>query len=152
MRSSPSRHLSVAFAALLLTAACGAPTASTRVSPSVVSSHRARWTAHGITAYQYDYLVTGYLNTLAGHEVRLVVRDGAVRSAIDVASGDSLSLAAIHWPTVDDLFDEAERAASADALLDIQFDPALDYPTTMSFAGPPDASGAEQARHLEPLP
>src|SRR5918911_4683304 len=93
-------------AALTLAAGCGGPT---RVDADTLLAqlrqHRAQWAARGITAYQYDYEVTGFFINYAGHPIRLTVRDGAVQSATSVADGQPLPAPLTEWPTIEQLFD-----------------------------------------------
>lgn len=140
----------LAGAALLVMAGCGG---STLVAPSSISVHRARWVAHNLTRYAYDYtLGTGFLITFAGHKIHLVVFDGAVQSATDETTGQALAVTPGQWPTIDALFDDAEQAERAGALLGVKYDGTLDYPTEIDVSGPPDASGSIFASGLQPVP
>jgi hypothetical protein len=131
------------FAALVALVACRDPTGS---APSVVAAQRARWTALGITSYQYDYEVTGFFINFAGRRVHLVVRNGAVQSATDAATGQPMTQPLTQWPTVERLFDEAAGAAR------VTYDARYHYPTEIDVSGPPDASGSVLASDLVPLP
>src|SRR5436190_24082095 len=86
MRSTTARrHGSLAVTAFILAVGCNDPTDA---SPTTnVSARRARWTAHGLTSYEYDYEVTGFLINYAGRSIHLVVRADVVQSATDVATG-----------------------------------------------------------------
>jgi hypothetical protein len=141
-------------ASLLLAAAVAAGCSdSTGPQPSDdIQAHRARWAAHGLVGYSYDYRVTGFFISYAGHHIRLEVRDGVVRSATDVATGQAMPGDPARWPTIDALFDQAQHAADAHALHAVRFDPVLDYPTDIEVSGPPDASGSVFASDLQPLP
>jgi Family of unknown function (DUF6174) len=146
------RHTALG-AALALAAHCGEPT---RVDPETqlteLRLHRAQWAARGITAYQYEYQVTGFFIGYAGQRIRLVVRDGVVESATLVADGKPLPGPLTEWPTIDRLFDRAMEAAAAGVLRGVRFDPQLDYPSEIDLDGPPDASGSVLATSLRPIP
>ena len=147
------RHLRRASGAAVLAlsfAACSASTGPDRTLD--LAQHRARWAAHHLASYQYDYEVTGYFIAYAGKEIRIVVRDGAVQSATYVATGEALPTPATYFPTIDKLFDQASTAEASGSLRGAKFDPALDYPTELDFAGPPDASWSVFASNLRPLP
>jgi hypothetical protein len=133
---------------LILVAGCQDPTG---VSSTDVPVHRARWTAQGLTSYEYDYKVTGFLINYAGRSIHLVVRAGVVQSATDVATGKAELGAPTQWPTIEALFDKAVQAAAAGSLGGVRFDPTLDYPTEIDLNGPPDASGSVFASGLRPL-
>lgn len=148
-RSSVHRRGTVIVLALLLIAGCHEPTS---VQSSELALRRARWEAHGLTSYEYDYRLTGFFIQLAGHQIHLVVRGGAVQSATDLTTGQVLAVAPQQWPTIDDLFDDAQRAADSASLTRVLFDGTLDYPSEIDIAGPPDASGAEFATEVVALP
>jgi len=135
--------------ALLLSARCSDPTS---VQSSELAARRARWTGHGLTSYEYDYRLTGFFIQFAGDRIHLVVRDGAVQSATDLTTGQALAVTPQQWPTIDDLFDDAQRAADSGSLTQVLFDATLDYPSEIDIAGPPDASGSVFAAGLAALP
>lgn len=137
--------------ALLVLGAAGC-SGSTDPQGDQVTRQRALWAAHSLTKYSYDYEQTGFFNNLAGHVIRLVVLGDTVRSAVFVATGESVPGPAMRFPIVDSLFAEASRAAENHSLTAIEFDPQLGYPVRMDLAGPPDASGSIFASHLQPLP
>ena len=131
---------------LLASVSCGSPTGD---DGTQVALHRAQWEAHGITSYQVDYLVTGFFIAWEGRHIRIVVRGDTVNAATFVDTGepaDSLTT----WPTIDELFDRAERAAADGVLRDVRFDPRFDYPSEIDLAGPPDASGSLVVTQLQP--
>lgn len=151
MRSnSGPRYGSLAVLALTLAAGCADSATDSATAPSVdVTARRAAWAAHGLTAYEYDYQVGGFLISYAGHRIHLVVRNGAVQSATDMTTGQAAPGPGSAWPTIDALFDEATQAATEGSLRGIRFDPTLDYPTEIDLAGPPDASGSVFASGLQ---
>jgi hypothetical protein len=148
MRSVPWLRL-LAAAVALSADACSNPT---EMSSSDISAHRARWSAHRLTKYAYDYKVTGFLISYAGHEIHVVVLDGVVQSATDLVTGQAAPGDPASWPTIDKLFDEAMQAAADGSLRDAKFDPTFDFPTELDLAGPPDASGSVFASSLLLLP
>jgi len=122
---------------------CHDPTGS---SPSSVAAHRAQWAALGITSYQYVYELTGFFINFAGKPVRVVVRNGAVESATEVATGQPMPQPLTQWPTVEKLFDGAVGATH------VTYDARYHYPAEIDLSGPPDASGSSLASDLVPLP
>jgi hypothetical protein len=153
MRSVPWLRL-LAAAVVLSAGACSNPTekSSAHVSPTDISAHRARWSAHGLTKYAYDYRVAGFLVSYAGHDIRLVILNGVMRSATDLVTGQAAPGDPASWPTIDKLFDEAAQAAADGTLRDAKFDPTLDFPTELDLGGPPDASGSIFVSRLLLLP
>jgi hypothetical protein len=136
----------IAFASL----ACGEPTAP---SLDEVIAHHASWSTHGLTKYSYVYGETGYfICCTEGQQIRLVVINDVVTSAVFVATGQPVPGSPSGFPTIDALFERAVRAAEATALSAIAYDPVFDYPTRMDLAGPPDASGSVFASDLQLLP
>lgn len=140
---------SLALLALVASTGCHDPTS---VQSSELAARRARWAEHGLTSYEYDYRLTGFFIQFAGDRIHLVVRDGAVQSATDLTTGQTLAVAPQRWPTIDDLFDDAQRAAESGSLTRVLFDGTLDNPSEIDFAGPPDASGAVFATGVAALP
>lgn len=112
--------------------------------------HRAAWEALHITNYQYDYLLTGFFINYAGKPIRIVVRDGAVQSAVFIANGELAPGPTSNWPTIDQLFVRAAQASAAGTLIGIRYDSRYDFPTQIDISGPPDASGSLFATNLEP--
>jgi hypothetical protein len=123
------------------------PACSTLTSLALVdvNRHRAAWDAQGLTDYSYVYELDGFFINYAGKAIRLEVRQDTVRSAVVIATGDTL---AGHWPTIDDLFDEAAAAVDGGTLRAITYDAALGYPTRMDIAGPADGAGSVLASQL----
>ncbi|MEO8201774.1 MAG: DUF6174 domain-containing protein [Gemmatimonadota bacterium] len=123
-------------------------------APSVLDlqESRARWAHLHLTTYVYDFGMTGFFNNMSGHVFHVTVREDTVRSAVDLATGDSLPLLQAGVPTIDALFEQAIAARNSGTLSDIQFDPIMRYPHVISLMGPPDASGSLAASHLQPLP
>ena len=137
--------------ALLVLGAAGC-SSSTDPQLDQVTRQRQLWTAHHLTRYSYEYEQTGFFNNISGRVIRLVVLADTVRSAVFVATGETVPGPAAQFPIVDSLFAQASRAAQSHSLTAIEFDAQLDYPTRIDLAGPPDASGSILASHLQPLP
>lgn len=150
MRPRRSLRLSILIAVGLLAAGCGHDVTAPGVT--AIAAHRARWTAHALTRYAYDYRVVGTNISTAGKLIHLVVIDGTVNSATIASTGESAPGAPGSWPTIDALFDEADAAARAHGLDGIVFDASLDYPAELDLAGPPDAARSEFASGVQPLP
>ena len=143
-------YMAVTIAAVSLFAGCGESTSP--VPKSEISAHRTEWTQRAPAAYEYDYRLTGFFISFAGREIHVVVRDGVVQSATDVATGEPMAGPLTTWPTVAALFDEVTKAADAGMLRGVRFDPVLGYPTEIDLNGPPDASGSVFATGLRALP
>jgi len=139
-----------ALAAFLLIAGCSSN--PTEASSNDIAAHRARWSARGLTKYAYDYKVTGFFISYAGHDIQIVVLNGAVSSATDITTGQAAPGDLANWPTIDKLFDEATQAAATGSLRDVKFDPTFDFPSELDIAGVPDASGSVFASRLLLLP
>jgi hypothetical protein len=133
--------------------ACGDATASNLPTVDDVLVHRAQWVARGVTNYSYDYTESGFfICCTQGQAITLAVRNDTVVSAVFAATGQPVPGAPTRFPTINGLFAGAVRAAQARSLSRITYDPLLDYPVRIDFAGPPDASGSEFAVHLQRLP
>ena len=147
------RHVRIAalsLAALTLAAGCSA---STEPTTRNVDLRRATWTQTRPADYSYDYQVGGgFFIEFAGRWIHVVVRGNAVVAATDVATGVAMPEPLTTWPTIEQLFDEAQQAAQNGSLTRITYDPQYGYPTEMDIAGPPDASGAIYAKSLTPAP
>ena len=143
----------VAAGALLAGAGCRESATAPTIAPTADrAAHQAWWAAHRPPAYQYEYEAAGFLNATAGRRFRLVVRDTAVQSVTDVATGRAVADPAVRWPTVEGLFAAAAQAAATGTLSAVRYDPTYGYPTEIDFAGPPDASGSVTAGALAPVP
>jgi hypothetical protein len=97
-------------------------------------------------------MTTGFLSTLDGQAMRLVVLADTVRSAQFVATNDSVPVVAATLPTIDSLFALAIAARVAGTLVAAQFDSAFGFPARLQLSGPPDASGVVVASDIELLP
>jgi hypothetical protein len=128
---------------------CGGPTAPSFVE---LQQDSARWASHHLTKYAYDFETTGFFNNLTGQVIHLVVLDDTVRSAVFVATGDTVPVPAAGFSTVNGLFDRAFAALNAGTLAGIQIDSMLSYPRRIDITGPPDAGGSIVASNLQPLP
>lgn len=134
--------------AMLLSVGCSSSTAPR--SPDV-ALRAAIWSQRRPTDYAYDYqLGSGFFIEFAGRWVHVVVRGNAVVSATDVETGEAMRESLTTWPTIDQLFEDAQEAAQSGSLLGIRYDPQYGYPTEIDLAGPPDASGSLYARNLAP--
>ena len=146
----PGRRMMAPLIAFVVAASCRETTAV--ANQHDLSLHRAHWAAHGLTKYTYVYETTGFFIATSGRKIHLVVINGAVQSATDVATGQPMDGPLTQWPTIDALFDRAKGADDAGLLRDIRFDPALEYPSEIDVGGPPDASGSFLASAVIPAP
>ncbi|MGH7591417.1 MAG: DUF6174 domain-containing protein [Gemmatimonadales bacterium] len=142
----PRIHLTMATA---LAMACTGATAPT---PLLIREHQAGWNTLRPAHYTYQYELTGFFNLLADQPMTLEVRSDTVRSAVFVATGDTVSGDPGFLPTIDTLFALALSLQTNAQLSAITFDPTYDYPTRMDVPGPPDAAGTVFASTLHVLP
>lgn len=132
--------------ALVAAASCSSTTEPT---PRDLQVRREAWSGARLASYAYDFEDVGYFNAFAGRWFHIVVRNGVVQSVTELTTGQPEPAEALPWfPTIDTLFDQAAAAAAAGALKAIEYDPTYGYPTMMSIAGPPDASGTTYAKNL----
>ena len=131
-------------------AGCG--TGPTAPSLTEIRQEQAAWVAHNLTRYAYRYMTSGFLNTLDGQAMRLVVLGDTVRSAQFVATNDSVPVVPATLPTIDALFALAISAREGGTLVSAEFDSVLGYPRRLELSGPPDAGGVIIASKIEPLP
>lgn len=130
-------------------AACGSPTGP---ALGTVQEYRAMWLSHHLTKYAFDFETTGYFNAFSGHLIHLVVLNDTVRSAVFVATGDSVPAPPATFATIDGLFNYAIAGVGDGSLTNIEADASLSYPRRLDFRGPPDASGSLLASNLQVLP
>jgi len=142
-------RLGLTVAPALVLIACGTPTAPT---PRELLVERAQWQAQGLTNYSYVWEQIGFFNSFAGQPIRLEIRGGVLRSAVFVATGDTVPGALTWFPTIDQMFDQAIAAANGHTLHAIVFDHHYHYPVRMDLDGPADASGSVLASELTPAP
>ena len=145
MRSSVMRCVAIA-ALTLLGASCQEVT-----GPSVndVLAHRAKWAARGLTSYSFDYTLRAMIYSVGCPTAawRLEVQQNTVTAATCLATGQAVTAPSV---TIDTLFDQALRARGTNGISAISYDAQLDFPTSIEFAGPPDASYSETATNLQP--
>lgn len=145
------RFLSAASAAFSLLVLCACDNQPAALHTNDIAAARAVWNSHHLTRYVYVYEVTGFLISYVGRPIRLVVLNGSVSTAQDVAT-DSILPDPGRFPTLDALFDQAQAALAGGSLLTITFDSTFGFPSRMDLAGPPDASGSVLASSLQVLP
>src|SRR5881409_1911633 len=126
--NSPLVRVATLARLVIAIAACTEATASTL---DEVLANRALWSAQNLTDYSYHYEVTGLLISWEGHEISLDIRDGAVASAVFVATGQQVPGPPTEFPTIEALFDLAAQAARDRNLTSITFHPLLHYPVRM---------------------
>src|SRR6266550_5771654 len=108
------------LAAVLVLGAVGC-SGSTDPQVDQVTRQREMWAAHNLSKYSYEYELTGFFTNIAGRVIRLVVLTDTVRSAVFVATGESVPGPAARFPIVDSLFAQASRAAQGHTLTVIEF-------------------------------
>jgi uncharacterized protein DUF6174 len=139
-------------AALALALLAGCLHTLTGPSAQDVEAARAAWLSHNVTRYTYVYEASGFLSALSGHQIRLVVLNDTVRSAVDLTTGDSTVANVASFPTIEGLFDGALAAIAVRSLASIAYDATYSYPTRIDLTGPPDAAGTILASNLQLVP
>jgi hypothetical protein len=150
MRTRTARHIMLIAIVIPLTTllGCGATTPS----ETELEVDRTRWASHHLTNYAYDYRTSGFFDNLAGQTVHLVVLGDTLRSAVVVATGDSLPVPNQALATINEMFDLAISNRERGSLAGIEFDQVLGYPRRIDISGPADAAGSIMASSLQPLP
>jgi hypothetical protein len=126
---------SIAFAGLIVLAACGS--SSTGPADSL-SAARARWARNAPTAYSYTIQRSCECLAETAGPVTVVVRNGAVESQQYVATGAAVSAQyAPIFPAVEGLFTIIDNAIkNGTKPLTTQYDPTLGYPTRIALGDP----------------
>jgi hypothetical protein len=130
-RVSRRAFLAAGWAAVLLATACGDAFGPT----SRLADARQRWRRTRPEAYRYQ-LVVGCFCGLPPQPVTIEVRGDAVLSAVDARGAPLGQPIAGPYGTIDDLFAVVERAIAANAAqVDVSYDPARGYPTSIAIDG-----------------
>jgi Family of unknown function (DUF6174) len=144
MRSSFVRCLTAA--ALALFASC-----RTVTGPSLdnVLAHQAQWNAHGLSSYSFDYTLRAMIYSVGCPTAswRLTVQHDSVTAATCLATDSAVTPPRV---TIDTLFAQVLRALSEKGISAITYDAQWGFPTSIEFAGPPDAAYSEAATNLAP--
>ena len=126
---------SIAFAGLVLLAACGS--SSTGPADSLAAA-RARWVRNAPASYSFTIRRSCECLAETAGPVTVVVRNGAVESRQYVSSGSSVAAQyAQIFPAVEGLFaiiDDAIKNGTKP--LTTQYDPTLGYPTRIALGDP----------------
>jgi hypothetical protein len=144
MRSSFVRCF--AAAALALFASC-----RTVTGPSLhdVLAHQAQWNAHGLSSYSFDYTLRAMIYSVGCPTAswHLTVQQNSVTAATCLATDSAVTPPRV---TIDTLFAQVLRALSEKGISAITYDAQWGFPTSIQFAGPPDAAYSEAATNLAP--
>ena len=115
---------------------------SDSTAPISLSLNRARWEKQNL----HEYLYTGRRVCFcpdAGQDVYVLVLSDTVFSARVV--GTNVELPKGQWPTVDQLFDIAERSFGEKGMtVRVEYDPVLSYPTLVDVQCPMIADCGER--------
>lgn len=118
----------------------------------------ARWTARPFEAYSFEMRVGCFCAPALNEWSRVEVVNGTVSRVITIASGNDVSPGEKHYfPTVERLFADIRQASGENWVQDIEveFDAALGYPTTIRFEpkrGILDAGSSYELRNAAALP
>jgi Family of unknown function (DUF6174) len=143
MRSSFVRCFTAA--ALALFASC-----RTVAGPGLddVLAHQAQWNAHGLSNYSFDYTLRAMIYSVGCPTAwHLTVQQNSVTAATCLATDSAVTPPNV---TVDTLFAQVLRALSEKRISAITYDAQWGFPTSIQFAGPPDAAYSETAANLAP--
>ena len=131
-------------------AICALASCESGVSTLTIAERQAEWASRGPASYSFSYAVQASLyrpgcpSATWTVTVRNRINVGAV--CVATAQYDSSMRA-----TVDSVFAEARRIAGYGNVASIEFDTTYGYPTSVVYAGPPDAGSSEQLSDLVPL-
>ena len=132
-------------------ASCGHESTSPDSATALVQRYQAAWETHQLSSYVYDFKTIGFTTALDGQTFHLLVVADTVRSAVNLATGESFPQPSL-FPSVDQLYDQALAGARTGDLSDIQVDTQLSYPLLLVYKGFPDASGSIVCSNLQPVP
>ena len=127
------RYLRLGIALILVTACSSDPFSPAEAR--ALAAAEERWQAAGPSSYAFEYLVSCFCESYGW--LRIAVQDGTVAT---VVSADSAHVAVEPdgWPTVEDLFERirqlAEGGSSHGRDLEVEFDAALGYPTSIGLS------------------
>jgi len=114
-----------------------------------VLAHQAQWNAHGLSSYSFDYTLRAMIYSVGCPTAswRLTVQQNSVTAATCLATDSAVTPPSV---TIDTLFAQALRALSEKRISAIAYDAQWGFPTSIQFAGPPDAAYSETAANLAP--
>jgi hypothetical protein len=151
---SPLRVV-LALALSLSAAGASCPSAPGKASGEL-TVHHAKWNARGLRHYRYEFQRSCECLPEMAPPVVIEVRDGIVVAVAHVQTGESLgSTSAANRPTVDELFNELQRAFRDADRVDVTYDPTFDYPSRVTIDWDVNVADEERiyvAKNLTPLP
>ncbi|HXJ31553.1 MAG TPA: DUF6174 domain-containing protein [Gemmatimonadales bacterium] len=114
-----------------------------------VLSHQAQWNAHGLSSYSFDYTLRAMIYSVGCPTAswHLTVQQNSVAAATCLATDSAVTPPSV---TIDTLFAQVMRALSEKRISAIAYDAQWGFPTSIEFAGPPDAAYSEAATNLAP--
>jgi hypothetical protein len=123
----------------------------TNTDPSLddVLAHQAQWNGHGLSSYSFDYTLRAmiYSTGCPTASWRLTVQHNSVAAATCLATDSAVTPPSV---TIDTLFAQVLRALPGKGISAIAYDTQWGFPTSIEFAGPPDAAYSEAATNLAP--
>jgi hypothetical protein len=143
-----SRFVRCVAAAVLVLLEASCQTASGPKLDDVLS-HQAQWNAYGLSSYSFDYRLRAMIYSVGCPTAswHLTVQQNSVTAATCLATDSAVTPPSV---TIDTLFAQVMRALSEKRISAIAYDAQWGYPTSIEFAGPPDAAYSEAATNLAP--
>jgi len=106
---------------------------------------RAKWRGTGFDSYTFTMRRSCFCTPEAIGPVDIRVRMDQVVSRTYTESGDSVTAYLVGWPTIDGLFDRAERALLEADQATVTYHPDFGYPTNISIDWIREAIDDEEA-------
>ena len=132
----------------LTLAACGS-----LLSPGerkLLSRAESRWNARGFGDYSIEMQRLCFCDPETLQWTRIDVVDGRVVRATIIATGEPVQNQYQTWETVEEIFDLIREAGRFDWVRDVEaeYDPALGFPSSVTFHSTPDVLDAGLVLHL----
>ena len=127
------RYLRLGIASIIVTACSSDPFSP--VEERALAAAEERWQAAGPGSYTFEYLVSCFCEPFGW--LRIAVLDGSVATVV-YADSTHVAVEPDGWPTVEDLFERIRQLAEGDSShgrdLEVEFDAALGYPTSIHLS------------------
>ena len=137
----------LAAAATLAAVACDTTRPVTATDRAALQAHEDQWSQRTFHSYVFDYSETE-INT--NSNVRITVQDDTVATVIDLNTGQPPAVPRT-WPTIDDLFAEADNAVLYGGV-SLEYDDQYGYLTFFSIQNNnPGGQFIARVSNLEPL-
>lgn len=133
--------------ATLIAVACDTTRPVTAAERAALQQHEDQWAQRSFHSYVFDYSET-QIGT--NYNVRITVQDDTVAGVIDIQSGGPPSVPRT-WPTIDDLFAEADFAVQQGGV-SLEYDDQYGYLTFFSIQNNnPAGQFLARVSNLQPL-